>query len=328
MRLKTALLLIAAFTTPCSVFAGTIPASQVTGIVAFGDSLSDPGNASIATFGASPGPGYATRPVPGVPFPVGYFTNPQVGGGPAGVWVDQFAAMIGVPDPAPFLGPLGGTNYAIGSAMTGNSNPQDMANQVALFLLANGGVAPSSALYAFWGGANDIAAAQNPITAADNIAAEIATIAGAGGKNFLWLNLPNLGNIPAFSGNPVLSAGATAASQAFDAEWAAKVAALQGAGINVISVDIEGLFAAIQSNPSAYGLNNVTTACALTPGCNPNTALFWDFEHPTTAGHQLVAEAAYNDAITPVPEPSTIVFVGTSIIGLAGALRRKLAPRA
>ncbi len=328
MRLKTLLLLTAVSLAPCSpVFAGTIPVGQVSSIVSFGDSLSDGGNASIATFGAVPGTGYATRTVAGVPFPVGYFTNPQFAGGPVGTWVDQLAAKLGLPDPAPALGPFGGTNFAIGSAQTGNASPQDMANQIALFLLSNGGVAPSGALYTLWGGANDILNGQNPLTAADNVASEIAALAAAGGKNFIWLNLPDLGNIPAFIGNPLLAAGANAASQAFDAEWAARLAGLQAAGINVVGVDIETLFNAIEANPSAHGLSNVTTPCALTPNCNPNTALFWDIEHPTTAGHALVADLAYTDAFAPVPEPSTFVLVGTSIAGLAGALRRRSAQR-
>ena len=323
MRLKTVLLLTAVLTST-QAFASTIPINQVTGIVAFGDSLSDNGNASIATLGAFPGPGYATKTVPGVPFPVGYFTNPQFAGGPTGVWVDQLAALLHLPDPAPALGPLGGTNFAIGSALTGNANPQDMANQIALFLALNGGSAPSSALYTFWGGANDIQDALNPITAADNIAAEIAAIAAAGGKNFLWVNLPDLGNIPAFAGNPAAAAAANASSQAFDLEWASRIGNLQALGINIVGVDVETLFNAIQANPSNYGLNNVTTPCAITPGCNPNTALFWDAEHPTTEGHELVADLAYT-AIT--PEPSPWILVSTSVIGLAGVVRRRTSRR-
>jgi phospholipase/lecithinase/hemolysin len=324
MRIKTILLLTAVFAAPCSVFATAIPPSQITSIVAFGDSLSDAGNASIATGGADPGAGYATRTVPGVPFPVGYYTNPQVGSGPTGLWVDQLAAKLGVTDPAPAL--AGGTNYAVGSAETGNANPQDMENQVGLFLSNNPTGASSSALYTFWGGANDIFDGQNPITAADNIAGEIEAVAGAGGENFLWLNLPDLGDTPLLSGDPAAAAAANLASQAFNQEWASDVGLLDSLGINVIGVNIEGLINSVDANPSAYGLTNVTTPCALTPGCNPNTALYWDVEHPTTAGHALVADLAYSD-VAPVPEPSTFLLVGTSGLTLAGVLRRRIAQR-
>src|SRR6266550_8667397 len=124
MRLRTGVLVAAAFATSCSVALGaTISPGQVSQIVTFGDSLSDPGNASIATLGFSPGPGYATRTVTGVPFPVGYFTNPQSGGGPSGLWIDQFAANLGIEDPSPALAPLGGSSSAVGSALTGSASP-------------------------------------------------------------------------------------------------------------------------------------------------------------------------------------------------------------
>lgn len=166
MRLKIGLLVnsvlaATAFATfPSAALASTISSGQVSQIVTFGDSLSDGGNASIATGGAAPGPGYATRPVTGVPFPVGYFTNPQSSTGPSGLWIDQFAAKLGVADPSPALAPLGGSNYAVGGALTGSASLGDMQNQVNLFLATHPGNASPTALYTLWGGSNDIFAAQ------------------------------------------------------------------------------------------------------------------------------------------------------------------------
>ena len=285
-------------------------------IVAFGDSLSDAGNASIATLGAEPGPGYATRSVPLVPFPVGYFTNPQVGSGPAGLWVDQLAALLGVTDPQPALAPLGGTNYAVGSATT--SGTVSMNTEVGLFL--TGGAAPSTALYTLWGGANDIFDGMNPVSAADTIANQILALHAAGANDFLWLNLPLLGQTPRLSGDATLSSAANAASLAFDAEWASRLAFLQTLGINVTGLNVEALFAQILANPAAFGFSNVTSACMSTPGCNPNTFLYWDMEHPTTYADSLVARAAF-DALNPsaVPEPPSLVLMGMGGIFLIAA---------
>ena len=333
MRRKIGLLVAAAFATSCSVapcsfaLGATISPSQVSQIVTFGDSLSDAGNASIATLGAAPGPGYATRPVTGIPFPVGYFTNPQSGTGPSGLWIDQFAAKVGVGDPSPALAPLGGSNYAVGSALTGSANPADMQNQVNFFLATHPGNASPTALYTLWGGADDIFAAQNPITAADNVAAEIKQLAADGGQNFLWLNLPNLGQNPSLNGNPAAANAANLASQAFDQEWAMQVATLDALGINVIGVNIDTLFNDILANPAAFGFSNVVAACNATPGCNPDTFLYWDSLHPTTYADSLVANLAYQDAfgspVAATPEPSTVTLFALGAAGLLVLWRSK-----
>ncbi len=326
MRLRIGLLVVAAFATSCNLaLASPILPGQVTQIVGFGDSLSDAGNASIATFGAAPGPGYATRSVPGVPFPVGYFTNPATATGPAGLWIDQFAAKVGVADPSPALAPLGGSNYAVGSAMTGSANPADMQNQVNLFLATHPGSASSSALYTFWGGAEDILGAQNPITAADNIAAQITQVAADGGHNFLWLNQPGLGGIPALSGDPVATAEANFASMEFNQEWALQVSNLDSLGINVIGVDIDTLYNNILANPGAYGFNDVADACNATIGCNPDTFLYWDSLHPTTSADSLVADLAFQDAFgtTVTPEPPTVTLFALGGAGLLLLWRSK-----
>jgi phospholipase/lecithinase/hemolysin len=320
MSLRTGLLAAAALAVSCSfALASTISPGQVSQVVAFGDSLTDAGNASIATLGAVPGSGYATRSVTGVPFPVGYFTNPQTGGGPAGLWIDQFAAKIGLADPSPALAPLGGSNYAVGGAMTGSANAGDMQNQVNLFLATHPGNASPTALYTLWGGSDDIFAAQNPITAADNISNQIKQLAADGGKNFLWFNLPGLGETPLLNGNPPASAAANLASLAFNQEWALDVANLDALGINVIGIDIDNLFNQILADPAAFGFSNIVAACNATPGCNPNTFLYWDTIHPTTYADSLVANLAFQDAFGPAvvtPEPPTITLLALGGAGL------------
>lgn len=293
--------------------------SQISQIVAFGDSLTDTGNAYILTSGASPGPGYAMNPY-------GEYTNPQVPPGPAGNWINQFGAMLGL-STTPAL--AGGSNFAVGGALTGNASPTDMQNQVNLFAAATSNHAPSSALYSFWGGANDILQGQNPVAAANNIASEIEQVAADGGKNFLWFNLPDLGDTPEVNTNPTAAGLANLASQEFDATWAADLATLDGMGINVIGVNIENEFDAIIADPSAYGFTNVTTACDITAGCDPNSALFWDDVHPTTYADSLVATLAYDDltgatSASPTPEPSSFILLASSLLACTFFFRRRL----
>jgi phospholipase/lecithinase/hemolysin len=297
---------------------GTITPSQ---LIVFGDSLSDAGNASIATFGAFPGSNYATRTVPLVPFPVGYFTDGTAttpSTSISGLWIDQLAALMSLPDPDPALAPLGGTNYAVGSAETGSANLQDMANQVALFLSQNPS-APSSALYAFWGGANDLFNGNNPVQAADNIAGEISALGGAGAKDFLWLNLPPLGNTPLGS---AASVALNAASAAFNSEWAIDIGALSAQGLNVIPVDISALYARISANPSLFGFTDIVDPAQGLAGVNPDQFLFWDVEHPTTAADSLIANLALSD-IRPTPEPASFALTGLAFLAAAGILKRR-----
>jgi phospholipase/lecithinase/hemolysin len=202
-----------------------------------------------------------------------------------------------------------------------------MQNQVGAFLLAHLTGASSNALYTFWGGSNDVLTGANPITAADNIASEIQSVAADGGHDFLWLNLPGLGHIPDLSGTPAGQAAANLSSEAFDAEWLADLNHLDALGINVIGVDVNSLFNQILADPGAFRFSNVTSACNMTVGCDPNTFLYWDGEHPTTYADSLVATLAYDDAFGPAsstPEPPTILLVGAAAIGLL-MLRRRAA---
>lgn len=329
MRLGSVLLLTALFAGSMDVaLASTIPPGSVTGLTVFGDSLSDSGNASITLLGAVPGNGYYYRNLPGVPFPVGEYTNPPVGSGPTGIWIDQFAAKTGLSS-TPFL--AGGSNFAAGSATTSGLLPQDMNNQVSLFLLTHLFSASSSSLYTFWGGADDIFNSLTPAAgtaAANNIAAEIQQVAAAGGKNFLWLNLPDLGDVPELAGNTPAQIAANLASQAFDAQWAADLALLDSSGINVIGVDINTLFNEILQNPGAFGFTDVTHECMTTTGCDPNTFLYWDGIHPTSYADSLVAALALDDAFgtaAPTPEPPTWMMLGVAAVGLF-LLRRRMMP--
>jgi phospholipase/lecithinase/hemolysin len=311
-----------------------VHADPIDQLVVFGDSLSDNGDAAIALGGTLPG-NYAPNA-----FTDGSTTTPATSG-PFGLWSDQLAADLGVPDPQPFL--AGGTDFAVASALTGHNSafsapplpPTQVpftSDQVSLYLLTN--VPSSTTLYTFWAGANDIDSGVNPITAANNVAANIKTLAAAGATDFLWLNLPPLGDTPdgLASGH---SAALNAATEAYDVAWSADIAALRAVGIDVDGVNVALLFDQINADPSKFDFSDVTDPAWCGPGglptCagnNPNEFLYWDGEHPTTAADAQVAALAFND-VAATPEPSSLLlsFLGLcAILILNTSLRRKRLP--
>jgi phospholipase/lecithinase/hemolysin len=159
----------------------------------FGDSLSDVGNVYIATKGGKPAS----------PYVGGQFSNGTI-------WVQDLAARLGLPALTPSL--AGGSDYAFGHATTGSTstNNLDVPNleqQVSLFLLGHPN-APSTALYTFSIGANDLSNILNGSStggltpreaagaAAQVVASEAGDLAAAGGKDLVLFDVPNLGVAP------------------------------------------------------------------------------------------------------------------------------------
>jgi outer membrane lipase/esterase len=76
----------------------------------------------------------------------------------------------------------------------------------------------------------------------------------------------------------------------------------------------------IVANPGAFGLTNVTDACARFVACDPSTFLFWDGIHPTSAGDRIISNAM----VAAVPEPTTLALFGLGLAVWATSHRRKL----
>src|SRR5699024_4264746 len=79
------------------------------------------------------------------------------------------------------------------------------------------------------------------------------------------------------------------------------------------SFDLFQMLRAVVAQPERFGLSDATDPCihvntTVDPVCaNPDSYLFWDGIHPTTAGHAVLASAVY-DAL--IPEPSTRALFG------------------
>ena len=57
---------------------------------------------------------------------------------------------------------------------------------------------------------------------------------------------------------------------------------------------------------------------------DPDSYVFWDSVHPTTAAHQLLGNAFAAAVTEPIPEPASLALLGLGI-GLAVAARRRRA---
>ena len=124
--------------------AGNAPAQDFGDVFVFGDSLSDSGNAALAQ---------------GLPEGASFTTNPDP------VWAGIVAGAFGASGRNSLAG---GPNHAFAGACMNPATPCDfddvptVAEQIGRHLSSKGGSADPNALYAVFGGSNDIAdAAQN-----------------------------------------------------------------------------------------------------------------------------------------------------------------------
>jgi len=276
--------------------------------VAFGDSLSDPGNFYEA-FGVTVKAPFAV--VPDAPYAIGghHFSN-----GPT--WAEKLAQRLDSPaSGAPaFESPGVYTNYAVGGARARpHILPYDLTTQVATFLTTFGGRACPDALYVLWIGGDDLrdalvalptagpAGAGAIVSAAvTGIADNVAALWSAGARRFLILDAPDISHAPAVR---MLGPGAIGAasflSASFNAGLGQAIGQLQAAlpQIRIMRFDDNALLTAIIATPEAFDLSDAADPC-LQFGVvedavceEPSEFLFWDGIHPTSAGHRIVASA-------------------------------------
>ncbi|HYN39806.1 MAG TPA: SGNH/GDSL hydrolase family protein [Rhodospirillales bacterium] len=233
------------------------------GLVVFGDSLSDNGNA-------------------------GRFSD-----GP--VWVEVIARQMGVE-----LRPsrAGGTNYAVGGART-HGGPADLRAQVHDYLKKiTAGDADPGTLLIVYAGANDLLARgcgrqQNGVakTAAAAVTASVNDLAAAGARHILVPNLPDIGVAPAIR----MQGGACAEqarrlTRAFNAALQHDLPAVETRhDVRIILLDVFALTEAVLADPREAGFEDVEMPC-LHGDCR--RALFWDHLHPSSYAHARLAAAA------------------------------------
>lgn len=283
--------------------------SGYSGLVVFGTSLSDPGNAFVLRGDAATPPDFQMNPllIPSLPYAKGghHFSN-------GATWVEQYARSVGLGDSVKAAlattDPVA-TNFAVGAARAYDDGSNfNLTLQVTTFLQRSGGVASPQALYVIEMGSNDIRDAfASYVGGGDGgliIAAALASIAGniqrlyvAGARNFLVWAPPNVGLTPAVRSLGTGAVGLiTNLTNAFNAGLTGVLAQLGALpGVTFTRLDAFAALNAIVADPAAFGLTTVTTPC-LTPNdapfscSNPNDYLFWDGIHPSKAGHAILAQ--------------------------------------
>ena len=307
--------------------AAQVWAMPYSGLVAFGDSLSDAGGSSSAVMSIykllggncdpyHPCPPYYDGRYSNGPVAVEYLANSILPGGATPANFQDFAVSGST---------TGIGNYGDGgtAAVSGTYGLPGMYQQVALYL--SGGAADPNALYFVWGGANDFLTLDSPVLAAQNIAGYVGALAGAGAKNILVPNLPDLSLTP-FVQSVGLQTQAHAFSTGFNAALAMQLGNLSVLfpATDIIQFDTYSFLNDVVVNPAKYGLANSQDACLPSlpgvPCANPDSYVFWDSFHPTTAADAVIASAFARS----VPEPGTMALLAVGLLALsyAGSQRR------
>ncbi len=204
-------------------------------------------------------------------------------------------------------------NFGYGLATTGASGRGEVGSlipgietQVEFFIadrLQTNEPADDDALYVLWGGSNDYFAADaDPELVVDNIETNIESLYDSGARDFLVVNLPDLGALPEAQNPllPVSSEELTELSDFHNTLLDSTIEELEDTltGANITLLDANSLFDDVLSNPEEFGLTNVTESFldpatfTPTPGANPDEYLFFDTLHPTAAGHDLLSDYA------------------------------------
>jgi outer membrane lipase/esterase len=321
-------------------------AGQFTSNYIFGDSLSDQGNLAE----------YAGFNLP-APFFNNSFTN-----GPtavsilsAGLGLSSRASLFvtGFRDTHGLGIAPGGTNYAFAGATAGNrvlptggiegAARANLPQQVAAFGSTKATDA-ATALFTVFIGGNDVrTAAKTDDTGfvTDGVNAEIAAINAlvlAGARNFLVVNVPDVGLIPEFTQESPQGQAQRATDDSI------LYNRLLATGLSNFNSDVNlklfDLFAANNdfiANAASFGITNTTDPCydvsgvfsgvkpSVTKACgatDPATGLalninqfqYWDHIHPSA-----VVQAAFGARLlaAEIPEPASIALM---LAGLAGVL--------
>lgn len=297
------------------VTAGSLVAAvpSFCGVYLVGDSVSDTGNlvALAAQAGINP-----------IPVPEGLVLNgTRFSDGL--LWVEYLDDLLQRPgDAAPFFQMAGGRNLAIaGSTLLADLSSlppefgvqRELSWQVQTLIAANGGSLPACGLYIVFSGNNDILSLLDAVSngvipfaallptlnqAANRVISALQALHSAGSRNFLVVDVTNVGLTPSLNGNETFGSLVAAT---FNAILLGKILPLRGGPAGRLwylssyavssSIAVDAKF----FGGRRTGITNPEFPCAPVFGgpfpCS--ISLFWDTVHPTTAAHKAFANAAF-----------------------------------
>lgn len=280
-----------------SVFTSAAPLNK---LVIFGDSLSDNGNLYEFTrhqFPMSP------------PYYNGRFTNGQS-------WIELLAASSFPQDTKNHL-----ADFAVGGAGVYDGDDDTalftLTREIDTYLLANKNKADENSLYIIWIGTNNyLALPENVDEAVQNVvetmSRDLERLVKKGAKNFVVINIPDLGKIPAaheFDSEILLSA----LSQTHNKVLQQKIEQLKISypDLTWVYVDANEVIERIFADPETLGFTNITDTCyqemivkpssktilEMVASINPHKKanacdgfLFFDPVHPTEHAHEMMAK--------------------------------------
>lgn len=266
-------------------------------LLAFGDSLSDMGNAKASILN--------TPDVP--PYWQGRFSNGEV-------WLGGLYDAYGLTSSIGSGLASSGANRAFGGAQTGSGYAYllipNVGTQISNYLANVQSTIPTNAVVSLWAGGNDfLYGTANADTVATNMEAHIRQLAGAGARTLVVPNLPPLEDTPEIQSRSS-SQQTTIRNEVIDYnnQLASIIVNLRAElGITIHTVDAWTVFGDITTHKEALGLTNVqdaacsggTTLLPL-PICNSGSSIaanvdeyvFFDKAHPTSVMHDIIARYA------------------------------------
>ena len=265
-------------------------------LLAFGDSLSDMGNAKNSILN-----------VPDVPpYWQGRFSNGQV-------WLEYVSDAYGLQTTIG-SGTNAGDNRAFGGSQTGSGFSYlllpNVGTQITNYLTNVQSAIPNDEIVSLWAGGNDfLYGSANANIIATNMEAHIRQLANSGAEEFIIPNLPPLELTPEISSRS--QSQQTAIGQEvilYNQKLASLITNLTAElGITVHNIDAWSIFNEILQNKQSLGLTNTQDAACSggvsllpLPICNsgdtiaPNVDeyLFFDKAHPTRVMHRFIAQFA------------------------------------